>query len=527
MGVVQRKLYRLQGRVRTEEGDKSGFLTNISGVEIPPEVVQLLQLGPKFSLPPCGLPLLHLIADIEEVVGSAECVGRRDVLRADLVNILQNAIHGTSPADPFERRLREWMKKTAEFGREQGSGLAILQSDKGNRTVIMSRTEYDEKMRVLVQDTSTYEEISRDPTSRFQLRNNDLVRAVYNKEKINSYQKSQLTTYKAIAPRIYGLPKVHKPGVPLRPVVSYIGSPNYALAKFVASLLSPLTDSPYNVKNSLEVSRFVTGQVLPEGYIVVSLDVVSLFTNVPIDLVMSEIEVRFHEIEPHTPLEKSEVLQLAEFCLRSGYFTYAGKFYLQKDGVAMGSPIGPIAADIAMQKALNTILEDPPFRIGFVRKYVDDLLVSVHVDDVGPLMSQFNAFHPKIQFTVEKECEGVLPYLDLTIHRDATNTLSTVWYCKPNSSQRMLNYYSAHPQSTIINVGRNLIGRARLVTTKSGVNLDPVMRDILKRNDFPERIIRRLLRESSPQSGRSSPAQILQSERFFTLTYIKGERPSS
>ncbi|XP_055701741.1 uncharacterized protein LOC129801012 [Phlebotomus papatasi] len=386
----------------------------------------------------------------------------------------------------------------------------------------MSRTDYDEKMRALVHNTEIYEEINRDPTSRFQLKNNDLVKSLYNKQKVDAYQKSKLVTYKAIAPRIYGLPKIYKPEVPLRPVVSYVGSPSYALAKFVASVLLPLTDSPYNVKNSQEVSQFVTGQSLPDGYIVVSLDVISLFTNVPIDLVLSEVEVRYHELEVHTNLEKTEILNLLDFCLRSGSFMYEGKFYLQKDGVAMGSPIGPIAADIAMQRTLNSVLEDSPLRIGFVRKYVDDLLVSVHRDDVEALVPLFNSFHPKIQFTLEREQDGVLPYLDLSIYRDETNVLSTVWYCKPSASQRMLNYNSAHPRSTIINVGKNLINRARSVTTKLGVNMDDTLRRILKKNDFPERVIRRMLRDGVPGSRGSSMEQTPQSERFFTLTYVKG-----
>ncbi|XP_055712521.1 uncharacterized protein LOC129807339 [Phlebotomus papatasi] len=86
----------------------------------------------------------------------------------------------------------------------------------------------------------------------------------------------------------------------------------------------------------------------------------------------------------------------------------------------------------------------------------------------------------------------------------------------------MLNYHSAHPQSTIINVGRNLINRARSVTTRPETNIDDVLKGILRKNDFPERVIGRLLRERPSQSGRSSPPQILQMERFYTLTYIRG-----
>ena len=42
-----------------------------------------------------------------------------------------------------------------------------------------------------------------------------------------------------LTPRIYGLPKVYKQDVPLRPIVSFYTSPTYQLSKNLSSLLSP------------------------------------------------------------------------------------------------------------------------------------------------------------------------------------------------------------------------------------------------------------------------------------------------
>ena len=78
-------------------------------------------------------------------------------------------------------------------------------------------------------------------------------------------------------PLLYGLPKLHKPGIPLRPIVSFIDSPTYNLSKHLVSLLSPLTGmSSSHVRNSTEFARFIAGQHLSEGEVLFCYDVVSL-----------------------------------------------------------------------------------------------------------------------------------------------------------------------------------------------------------------------------------------------------------
>ncbi|GAB0087312.1 uncharacterized protein DMENIID0001_016080 [Sergentomyia squamirostris] len=294
---------------------------------------------------------------------------------------------------------------------------------------------------------------------------------------------------------LYGLPKIHKPCPhPLRPVVSAIGGPTYNMSRFLSKQLAPLARSEYNVRNSNELVEFVTQLTLPEDHIVLSLDVISLFTKVPIDLALTEIDRRYTELQEHTTVGKNELVKLlVEFCLTSGYFQFEGRTYIQKYGIAMGSPISPVVADLVMNRAVDVILERSSLRIFFVRKYVDDLLLAVHRDDVPEILEQFNGFHHSIQFTMELEVDGKLPYLDVTLHRDETGSITTVWYSKPSSSQRMLNFYSKHPRNMILNVARNLMTRVRSLTTKPGVCPDTIIRGVLKKNSFPNGVIQNLL----------------------------------
>ena len=86
-----------------------------------------------------------------------------------------------------------------------------------------------------------------------------------------------------VTPYIYGVPKIHKGDVPLRPIVDTIGSPTYFLATHLIKIISPLIgNSTSFVKDSNHFFQFINDAKLEPNDILVSFDVVSLFTKVPI-----------------------------------------------------------------------------------------------------------------------------------------------------------------------------------------------------------------------------------------------------
>ena len=139
------------------------------------------------------------------------------------------------------------------------------------------------------------------------------------------------------APRFYGLPKIHKPSIPARPIVSYSGSPLSNRSKYIANILKPYTLlNKQQCKNSKEFSEFIRAHTIQEDEIMVSFDVEALYTNVPIDDALAIIKELFENDETlpdRTPLSPKNMLDLLEFLLRTTFFIFNGRYCQQTEGV--------------------------------------------------------------------------------------------------------------------------------------------------------------------------------------------------
>ena len=90
--------------------------------------------------------------------------------------------------------------------------------------------------------------------------------------------RKRLTLTHSSAPKLYGLPKIHKETIPLRPIVSTIGSPNYNLGKELDRILAPLVgNTSTHVKNSTHFVHIAHNSVIHDNDLLVSFDVSNLF----------------------------------------------------------------------------------------------------------------------------------------------------------------------------------------------------------------------------------------------------------
>lgn len=88
----------------------------------------------------------------------------------------------------------------------------------------------------------------------------------------------------------------------------------------------------------------------------VSFDVVSLFTRVPIDQAIDVINTKLlldEEFETRTTLSREQICHLIKTCLQTTYFQFEDTFYEQVEGAAMGSPLFPLVANLYMEHYLR------------------------------------------------------------------------------------------------------------------------------------------------------------------------------
>ncbi|XP_020606621.1 uncharacterized protein LOC110045357 [Orbicella faveolata] len=112
------------------------------------------------------------------------------------------------------------------------------------------------------------------------------------------------------------------------------------------------------------------------------------------------------------PLPTEDIIDLLNLCLTSTYFQCNGKHYIQLDGTAMGSPVAVVVAEIVMQRVEERALATCRQTIPLWLRYVDDTFTAVHKDEIDAFHDHLNEQNADIQFTIEIEENGKLPFLD-------------------------------------------------------------------------------------------------------------------
>ena len=342
----------------------------------------------------------------------------------------------------------------------------ILIADKGVSMVVMDRDDYNRKAEDILHQ-SPYKPIPNDHTNKYKTKLISLLKS------INTEGGKDESTYKRLyptgagSPKFFGLPKVHKEGTPLRPIVSSIGAVTYSAAKVLSRILMPLVGkSPHNIHNNQDFMEHLMGIQLGPGEVMVSYDVRALFTSVPIQPALKIIEKLLKEdtgLQNRTTISTKHIMDLLEFCLRSAYFTYRGKYYEQVEGAALGSPISPIVANFYMENFELRALNTSPNPSLMSKRFVDDTFVimkKAHKE----FLTHLNSVDNNIQFTTgEPRPDGSLPFLDILITPHKDGRLDTTVYRKPTHTNQYLHWDSHHTISSKYSVVGTLHHRAKTI----------------------------------------------------------------
>ena len=259
------------------------------------------------------------------------------------------------------------------------NNIFIMKPDKGNGVVIIDRSDYYKKMDDILSDTNKFRKLDVDPITH-SIRQENQVKNFLRELKKNGTISEII--YDNLFPSgsrpgiLYGLPKVHKLGVPLRPILSSIGTHSYGLAKFLVPLLRPISTGTHMVSDSFSfIQDLFALDVNSDTLTMVSFDIKSLFTNIPLDETIDIIVSKLFNNSTHFQnFTRSEFTQLLSFAVKNCHFFFNGVLFEQTDGVAMGSPLGPTFADIFLSWHEHSWLSNCPthFKPVYYHRYVDD-----------------------------------------------------------------------------------------------------------------------------------------------------------
>lgn len=507
------------------------WLENLTDVNVPEHVVEILSLGSNFAMPLENnkeIPIPDILASVEISINKLP-TQEKDEIRANLCNILtnyknKNITHlKNKNQKKINQKLCQKYKKTKKFLKENND-LLILRPDKSNKTIIMTKDNYNGKMEKLLNDKTTYKTIENDPTNILQKQNNEIIKRWDTNGYVAPTITKKLTIHNSQPPKIYGLPKLHKTDIPMRPIVSCIQSPFENLSRYLKEILTNVINkNPSYIKDSWQFKNKIQNTTIPNNYIIISLDVVSLYTNTPINLVLNIIEKKWNEIKKFTDIPLKEFLIATEKCLKSTYFLYENKIYKQIEGCAMGSAISCVAAQMVLEELENTIIPKLTYNIPFFYRYVDDCLTIIPENMQKDILNNFNSFHPRLQFTIEPETDKKINFLDMTLHHNE-NKIETEWYTKETWSGRYLNYFSQHPISQKRSV---IIGLADRAIKLSDLNYRPKAiqkaKNILVKNSYPLKLINKIFKRQIQRlynNTQTQPNNPNKNEHHLTLPYI-------
>ncbi|KAI4476345.1 hypothetical protein M0804_013660 [Polistes exclamans] len=159
--------------------------------------------------------------------------------------------------------------------------------------------------------------------------------------------------------------------------------------------------------------------------------------------------------------------------------------------------------------------------IPFLKVYVDDIITAIPKDGIEVVLKTFNMINERIQFTIEIEDNGSLPFLDVTVIRNKDRTISTNWYRKPTSSGRCINYYSNHPLSQKIGTIKGLLFRAlTLRSNKFHTDNKKKIETLIENNIYPMSLIRMVFNEFKIDKDRIKNPNP-QDKKYIKFPYIK------
>ena len=338
----------------------------------------------------------------------------------------------------------------------------------------MNTQDKIKEAQILVDNKDNYRPLASPMVTETNHKVKQLINDLYNGDHIDNMTKTWLcqTPNPPRIPEFYTFTKMHKLTPVGRPIVSGCDGPTEKLSPFVDKLLQPIAQQQKSyLKDTTDFINYIGNTKVPADVILVSMDVTSLYTNVPQEEGIHTVCRAYETFCINKPPIPTRLLEQAlRLILQENSFQFNGKNYLQTHGTAMGTKMAVALSNIFTSKVETDILSQSERKPLVWKRFIDDIfsLWATNRDGIKQCIEQANNHHPTIKFTAEISNKETT-FLDTYIYKDTrferNGILDVRTHFKPTESFQYTYFKSCHPQG---NKKRFIKGDAlRLLRTNS------------------------------------------------------------
>ena len=531
------KLRRLGASPLSQNLDVNKVIFNYSNYSLSKDEKRILLLGLDFGLPITRLNYYKYFLDFEKLY--------QVINKLPIYNYIANAKEQfrsqiKSIANKFYFGFKFCPHNSPMFAKKdfkilnnlrKNENLYITKPDKGNGVVLMNRKDYESKMSEILNDHSKFSKVTHDEKKlvlKLEDKLNNILRSVKDTGAIALSMYNSCYASGSRLGYLYGLPKVYKDNLPLRPILSACSTYYFNLSKAIIPFISELSLNDYILKNSVEFVNSISNIPNADQLYMCSFDIQSLYTNVPVietmNIIIDKLFTTANSL--FNGFNIKQFRNILDICFRNSYFKFGNSVYQQLDGLSMGGPVSPVAANIFLNHFETTVLTECPtyFKPVFYRRYLDDtFLLFNNADAAQQFFTFINNKHPNISFTFEGEQNGCLNFLDVTVTK-INNCFTTSVFRKKTFTGLGLNYFSNIFSQYKVSTIMTLINRAFTLTSsyQNFHNEIEYLREFFINNMYPEKLFNTILKKFLNHKFITSPpcATVQKQSVFVSIPYI-------
>jgi hypothetical protein len=285
----------------------------------------------------------------------------------------------------------------------ENNNLTIAKVDKSKAIVIINKDKLNNKVNNFIKENHM-KLLNKDPTEIYIKKIHQTI------QKCNTLRDKQTHRYllnlKPKAPQLNIYLKTHKDNQPIRSVINNIQAPSYKVPLFVNKRLQELLHLlyEYNTKNSQQVAEELIKLQINKHMRLITLDIKDMYVNLPITGIIQTASFWLNKHNNTNRQLSQQILNMLNTTVKQNYFQYQNQIFQLEKGIAMGSPISGIIAEIFLQHLENMYIKHSldSKEITFYKRYVDDILILYDQQNIDEhmILHKINGVDKNLQFKV-------------------------------------------------------------------------------------------------------------------------------